>query len=204
MEEKTLSQQLKWNHNPYTQGVLKSTLLGENEEYKIISSPLGEGKPPGIARVRTVDNDKYVKIYTGFITQWFDLTQAAQKILAYIITILPINKDVIHLPLDMLSAATGYTSESSMYIALNELINKRIIARSKETYFYFINPNFLFNGNRIVFADAIQRNPQAIHERMVILDDLATKDSLAGVRLNVADEVPGLSNPLLDKIADMG
>jgi len=204
MEEKTLSQQLKWNYNPYTQGALKSTLLGEDEECKIISNPIGDGKPPGIARVRAVDNEKYVKIYTGFITQWFDLTQAAQKILAYIITILPINKDLIHLPLDRLSAATGYTSESSMYIALNELVNKRIIARYKERNFYFINPNFLFNGNRIVFADAIQRNPQAINERAEMLKNLATEDSLAGMRLDGADDkAPSLSNPLLDKIADM-
>jgi DNA-binding GntR family transcriptional regulator len=40
---------------------------------------------------------------------------------------------------------------------INELENAKIIAKTIRKGWYFINPNFIFNGDRIAFTTVIER-----------------------------------------------
>jgi len=48
-------------------------------------------------------------------------------------------------------------SLTTLYRGIDELVKSRIIARHKKLGFYYINPSFCFNGDRIVFMNAIER-----------------------------------------------
>ncbi|MBP1039273.1 hypothetical protein J8631_27420, partial [Serratia fonticola] len=45
---------------------------------------------------------------------------------------------------------------SVYYRAMDELQNKRIIAKSSNKFIYYINPNILFNGDRARFIKEIK------------------------------------------------
>jgi hypothetical protein len=48
-------------------------------------------------------------------------------------------------------------SKTVLYRGLNELIKNKIIARCLRDGEYFINPSFVFNGDRIVFQTTIEK-----------------------------------------------
>jgi len=168
-----LRSQPKYNYNPYVRVGNKALTLHKDSDAKIVSNPIKTfdicKDVRGIARVREVDNDKFVKIYTGHLGVWFELSVPAQKVLSYILNVLPRNSDMVRMSMDRLKGFTAYKSDTSIYDAINELCNRRIIARSKSTELYFINPGYIFNGDRIIFSEAILRNNQAIHERDVMI-----------------------------------
>ena len=167
----SLRQLPKFEYNPFVFPDDRAVTIQKGGDGKIISN--GNESDPfkvkGMVRVREVDNEKFVKIYTNHISMWFELSSAGQRVLQYIMTILPRDTDQINFRLPRAMAYTGYSSTVSLYDGLAELIKQKIIARSENPGIYFINPRFLFNGDRVVFAEAIMRNPQAIQERTTML-----------------------------------
>jgi hypothetical protein len=49
---------------------------------------------------------------------------------------------------------------------LNELENASIIAKTIRKSFYFINPNFIFNGNRVAFTTVIDRIEEGTEDQL--------------------------------------
>ena len=48
---------------------------------------------------------------------------------------------------------TGYQSDNSIRIGLTNLLANEIIAKGRIDNLYYINPMFVFNGNRLTFAN---------------------------------------------------
>ena len=48
-------------------------------------------------------------------------------------------------------------SIKTLYRGVNELIKSQILAKSNRVGVYFINPSFVFNGDRLVFSNIIER-----------------------------------------------
>lgn len=60
-------------------------------------------------------------------------------------------------------------SESVFYRGIKELIEKRIIAKTNEKNWYFINPAIVFNGDRARFVSEIIKKKEAIEEQPVCI-----------------------------------
>jgi hypothetical protein len=148
-------------------------VLRKDKDEKIVSGVKKDFDPrkdiTGMARIREVDNEKFVKIYTGNLSHWFELSMPAQKIMQYVIMFLPRNSDVVRLNIARLKTFSGYKSDTSLYDSINELINKRIIAKCDIQELYFINPGYIFNGDRVAFSEVVMRDAQAIGERDKLL-----------------------------------
>lgn len=56
-------------------------------------------------------------------------------------------------------------SESIFYRGIKELIEKRIIAKTNEKNWYFINPAIVFNGDRARFVSEIIKKKEAMEEQ---------------------------------------
>ena len=56
-------------------------------------------------------------------------------------------------------------SESIVYRGIKELIEKRIIAKTNEKNWYFINPAIVFNGDRARFVSEIIKKKEAMEEQ---------------------------------------
>jgi hypothetical protein len=105
-----------------------------------------------------VDEDKFAKLYLSQFTSFFDLSKPAIRVFGYIITccLLP-NKDLFYVDKKEALKYTGYSSERYVLTGLSVLCEHGIIARSTNSYKYFINPLVVFNGNRITFAKTYVR-----------------------------------------------
>lgn len=100
-----------------------------------------------------VDEDKFAKLYLSQFASFWDLSKPAIRVFGYIITncLIP-NKDIFYVDKEEALQYTGYSSERYILTGLSVLCEHGIIARSTNSYKYFINPLVVFNGNRITFA----------------------------------------------------
>lgn len=175
---KGLNQHQQYKINPFINGnsILpikrKNTVIG-SKDHILINDKTGEvGGTVAIKRVEEVDNETFIKIYIGQIRDLFSLKQNAMKVLSYIITITPINKDKIIFDIDECKAFTGYSSTTTITDGLSILVENGIVARSEKSIVYYINPNIFFNGDRLILVNEYRRKTPAkkIDNNQLLLD----------------------------------
>jgi hypothetical protein len=111
-----------------------------------------------------VDSEKYVKLFTDKIALWLELTKNAQRVLCYIISEMRNGSDKVFFDEEKLKKVTGYKSSVPIYSGLAELMEHQIIARTHYPSVYFINPYYMFNGDRILFLESFEcTNPKTEH-----------------------------------------
>jgi hypothetical protein len=101
--------------------------------------------------VKEIDPTKFVKLYLNDIRVLYDLSKTAIKILSYFMNATKPNKDEVLFIMEECKEFTGLKTDASIYTGLGELIESNIIARTKHSYLYFINPHVFFNGDRVSF-----------------------------------------------------
>lgn len=127
-----------------------------------------------IVRVKQVDADKFVKVFVGQLSAFYDLNQTSIRLLTVLLKVISdpqyINADKIV----MTEAIAKNTmkehgqkplSSASYYRAVNELISAGFIAPTTTPPLYFINPAVLFNGDRVRFVTELRRERVRSSER---------------------------------------
>lgn len=163
---------IRYEENPFLDNLVVSTKnksiklsrLGKDENI-LINQATGEVQGTHITTYKKVDNDEFVKIFTRNIGLIFDLKAAGIKalnVLIFTISNSAINKDLVVLDKYALEKFIEVQPEyklsrSTFDRGLRELVNAQIIARHTREGWYFINPNFIFNGDRIAFTTLIER-----------------------------------------------
>jgi len=101
------------------------------------------------SRIVIHDSLQYIKLFTGSCSGLLELSFVGLRVVIYSCLVLPVRRDVVSLnPADVCLMLS--ISNSSFYRAIDELVDKKIMARKLgSTIEYWINPNVLFNGNRI-------------------------------------------------------
>lgn len=99
-----------------------------------------------------VDEEKFAKLYLSQLSSLWNLSKPAIKVFTYILSVLPPKSDKFYFDISECSKYTGYSAKSSIFTGLAELIEAKIIARTKNHYKYYINPLVVFNGDRVTFA----------------------------------------------------
>jgi hypothetical protein len=146
----------------------KIRLKGDNGPKAIVS--LGTGEKEGVAevyRVQEVDGDRFIKVYTRYLTVFFDMSKNAQKLFEFALYEAGRNKNKDTLFLHPKDAdryhktmgRSGY-SQASFYRAADELCGKEIFARSDVAGKFFINPAVFWNGDRVEFITELRKAPQ--------------------------------------------
>lgn len=98
-----------------------------------------------------VDTQQFVKLYTGNVQIFFELGKTGAKVFQYILEMcVKINKDQILINIQEAIEHTGYSTKASIYEGLADLCDKKILHRSEQNGVYFINPQIVFNGDRMV------------------------------------------------------
>jgi len=133
----------------------------------LIDQDTGEAQGTHLTTYQKVDGAQFVKLFTQNIAMTFDFTAAGNKtfgVLLWVVQHKSINKDEVDL--DALILDDFLESQSKpikLSIAtfkrgLNELEKARIVAKTMRKGRYWINPNFVFNGDRIAFTTLIERS----------------------------------------------
>lgn len=128
-----------------------------------------------IRRIKTVDSDPFVKLFTAELDRFFDLTPTALRIVTVLIQ--DIGKirlgqgDQVYLTEKSLGDTLKEhrlkpPSSASYYRAMDELISKGFVAPSTNHPLYFINPAIFFNGDRVRFVTEIRRRKATRAEQL--------------------------------------
>jgi hypothetical protein len=124
-------------------------------EHNIVTGSSGEiVGTTSLFTVVEIDPEPFVKMYKDSIKSFWGLTEASYKVLDYIKEVLIPDKDEFYLYAPDVMEYTKYKQRRSIESAVNQLISKEIIAKSIKPNMYFINPTVLFNGDRLIIANA--------------------------------------------------
>ena len=122
----------------------KSGTVIDNE-----SGEVREGQDLFVATKKVVDSEQFTKVFHDQIKNTADISDRAVRILMwYIARELGKDKLEVIFDIDECERVTAY-SRASIYRALGELLDANIIARTKYQWMFYINPLFIFNGDRI-------------------------------------------------------
>ena len=130
-----------------------------------VNQHTGEIMQTSVTTYKRVDDYKFTKLFAQNIALTFDLKPSGIKafnLLIWCVQHYAINRDVVQMDemtLSMfLESHSGLKlSLTTLYRGIDELIRSKIIARHTKVGFYYINPSFCFNGDRILFVNAIER-----------------------------------------------
>ncbi len=113
------------------------------------------GQMEGVAilhKFQEVDKDQFVKLFVNEIQSLFGLSKTGIKTFGFLLNCLKINDDRVYMSYKDLMEYCDFKQLKSVYNGLSELVANKIIAMSTDPYLFFINPNLVFNGNRIAFV----------------------------------------------------
>lgn len=142
--------------------------LGKDQNI-LINQATGEENGTHVTTYKKVDGAQFVKLFTANIALTFDLTSPGIKVFSVLVWAMQkhaISRDVIDLDVHVLNDFVEShdnkikLSEATYRRGLSELVKVQIIARHLRQGRYFINPNFVFNGDRIAFTTLIERQPE--------------------------------------------
>lgn len=172
-----MSELIRYKENPFLKDMvipvkgrkIQISPLGKDNNI-LVNQSTGEIIGTHVTTYKKVDGEQFIKLFTSNIGLTFDLTSSGIKVFTVMLWAVQhraITKDQVDLELLTLEAFHEShandlkplkLSESTYRRGLTELCKAQIIAKSVKLGRYFINPNFIFNGDRIAFTTLIERN----------------------------------------------
>ena len=166
----------RFKENPFLEGMIvpvknrqvRLSKLGKDDNI-LKNQDTGEVLGTHVTTYKLVDGEQFVKLFTANIAMTFDLSSAGIKAFSVLIWAVQYNalsKDEVDLDLLVLEAFTEANkdkepplmlSSATFRRGINELEKAQIVAKTLRQGRYFINPNFVFNGDRIAFTTLIER-----------------------------------------------
>jgi len=139
--------------------------LGRDDNI-LVNQSTGEVQGTHLTTFKKVDAEQFIKLFSANIGLTFELKAAGIKAFGVLVWTLQeksISKDLV--PLDKYVLEDFLKSQDKKIAlslatfgrGLTELENAKIIAKHLRQGWYFINPNFIFNGDRIAFTTVIER-----------------------------------------------
>ena len=127
-----------------------------NNETKEIVAPIA-----GFWHSEQVDISKFVKLYVNGVRAFRDLSNAGAKVfeLLYLEVQQNVGKDVLWLNFIDIDQNITPIGKSTFMRGMRELIEKGFIAESIAQSKYFLNPDYMWNGDRLAFVKEFFRAP---------------------------------------------
>jgi len=152
----------KHTQNPFIGDAVTNTKTGVKrisnkggDRMMVVSETTGEiVAPAGFWQAQEVDKSQFVKLYVNGVKALKDLTGAGTKVfeLLYLEVQKNIGKDAVWLSYTMIDQEVSKISRTTFFKGMKELVEKGFIAESTTQNRYFINPDFMWNGDRLAFV----------------------------------------------------
>ena len=112
----------------------------------------------GFWQSQEVDSAKFVKLFVNGVKAFRELTNAGARVFEalYMEMQTNIGRDRVYLSASSLAEGIQI-SESTFARGIRELIDKKFIAPSTHVSWYWLNPDFVWNGDRIAFVKEYRR-----------------------------------------------
>lgn len=152
----------KYKENPFLEHTTELSVTGykkifskSNKDMCLVINPDdGEAKPAGFYFRQEVEQNEFVKLYSEGAAALLGLKSAGKKVFQLVYSQLygreGKDKTEIVLNYEMLSEEEQKLfSRRTFERGITELINAKFIAETYAATYYFINPAYIFNGNRL-------------------------------------------------------
>lgn len=180
LREQIMKDVVRYESNPFIEGMVvpirgqkvQLSTLGKDDNV-LVNQSTGEIRSTHVTTFKKVDTEQFVKLFTANIALTFELKAAGIKtfnVLVWMIQNSAVSKDIVALDKYSLDSFLKAHSDRKPPISLSmptfwrglaELEKAQIIAKHVRPGSYFINPNFIFNGDRISFTTVIERDTSA-------------------------------------------
>jgi Firmicute plasmid replication protein (RepL) len=144
--------------NPFIPNIIANSRRVTNKrgDMSLINNNTGEvvTSVAGFYEVKEVDSSKFLKLFVNGVKALAGLSNAGCKVfeLMYMEVQENIGKDYVYLSFTGLNKHEIQLSERTFRRGLSELIEKRFIAAMPGVGLYWINPDFIWNGDRLAFV----------------------------------------------------
>jgi hypothetical protein len=98
---------------------------------------------------KVIDEEQFAKVYLKEMHHLYGLKKTGLQTLHYLLSKLEPNKDLVYIYYPDMQDFCGWTNKRTCYTGLKELIAHKFIAPSFMSGWWFINPQIIFNGNRL-------------------------------------------------------
>lgn len=162
-KEKTLADFSMNRENPFAKQTIVQMgnylathqVVGKNDDERSVLQAVDEktGELLGqtvFMRTKMVDTETFAKVYQMGFQAFADMKPSVMKVFRFIISQLRPDNDKFNLYIEDIIEETKL-HKATIYRALAVLCDREIIARGRSEYDYFINPMYVFNGNRVTF-----------------------------------------------------
>lgn len=155
-----------YDKNPFMENVsikLRQKRLTVAKGARLVDEDGEIGGVTEISQVVNVDSTEFIKIFTQNVKAFFELSQAAYKVLQLVFRSVQDAPGVDQIVLNFLIAEDVAKqidvgiSKAVFHRGLTELLHKGFVAESVYPNVYYINPNLFFNGDRARFVQEYRR-----------------------------------------------
>lgn len=177
----------RYDSNPFLKDMLipvgsknvRITTLGK-ESNVLVNQLSGEVTGTHVVAHKRVDSERFVKTFSDYMAFTFELGQGgnrALRVVMYAMQEHAVSKDEVNLDkytyegfMEKLKKRVDWESMpeskqkkmafsyATFHRGLSELEKAKIIAKTRRPGVYFINPNCMFNGDRIAFTTLLERD----------------------------------------------
>ena len=135
----------------------------------LVKRDSGEVQSPiaGFWESHEVDSQKFVKLFIRGVKALKELTGAGTKVfeVLYLRVQESIGKDQIYMAFSLVDQDLTPMSEATYTRGMRELVEKRFLAASPAIGLFWLNPDFVWNGDRLAFVQEYHRKKQGSPER---------------------------------------
>jgi len=150
----------KYTKNPFLPETVENTKNGikkiagsQKDRMMIVNQNTGELVSSGVGfwQTQEVDKTQFLKIYINGVKAITELSSAGGKVFEILYRELQSHKDKdqIYLGYKTIDQEITPISRATFNRGMTNLIEKKFIAESQIPSHYFINPDFIFNGDRL-------------------------------------------------------
>lgn len=158
-EQKTRRGVVLYKNNPFVVGGLvksKTKRLTNKKGDLMVVGDTGEivAGVAGFWQAQEVDSTKFVKLYVNGVKAFKDLTGAGTRVfeLLYLEVQKNIGQDRIYMSHAIVDQDTNPMSSATYKRGMAELIAKSFLAPTSTQSWYWLNPDFMWNGDRLAFV----------------------------------------------------
>lgn len=159
VETKTRRGLTVYANNPFMQaGIVKpkTKRISNNRGDMMVVGETGEivAGVAGFWQAQEVDAAKFVKLYVNGVRAFKDLSNAGTRVfeVLYIEVQKNIGQARVYLSFTSLDPSIKNLSQATFTRGMRELIDKGFVAPTEAVAWYWLNPDFMWNGDRLAFV----------------------------------------------------
>ena len=136
-------------------GTKRRTLKSKDGSQMMVTNQSGEiVAPAGFWSTQEVDKTQFIKLYINGVKAFSGLSGAGAQVFGFVYAELQkaVGKDMIYLNYSDIDQSISPISRATFMRGIKEILLKKFLAETLVSGRYFVNPDYIFNGDRLAIV----------------------------------------------------